>query len=289
MKAGLPPGVLNIVHGYGPGSAGEALVRHPAIKAISFTGESTTGAAIMAAGSHSLKKLSFELGGKGATVVFKDADLEHAAATAARAAFRNQGQVCLAGSRILVEKSVFEPFLELLTRYTEKIRLGDPLDQSTTMGSLIHRSHRDRVASFVGEATQQKGVLLHCGGKIPRQEGAFYQPTLITGVAQHHRIVQEEVFGPVATLQTFEGLDEAMSLVNGTKYGLSCSIFTQDIRQAQQAARMARMGLVWINDWFLRDLHTAFGGMKHSGLGREGGEYSLDFYSELKTISYNPM
>jgi aminomuconate-semialdehyde/2-hydroxymuconate-6-semialdehyde dehydrogenase len=284
--AGLPPGVLNIIHGYGPQSAGEALVRHPGIKAISFTGESSTGSAIMAAGSASLKKLSFELGGKGASLIFKDSDLDWAATTACRAAFRNQGQVCLAGSRIIVEESVAPEFLERLQTAAARIVIGDPLDPQTTMGSLIHRQHRDRVAGFVNEALKQPGVSLLCGGKIPLGHGAYYEPTIITGVRQQDRIVQEEVFGPVVTIQTFREFDEAMDMLNGTRFGLSCSIFTRDLSKAQQAARRARTGLVWINDWFLRDLHTAFGGMKHSGLGREGGDYSLDFYSEIKTISY---
>lgn len=284
-EAGLPPGVLNIIQGLGPQGAGEALVRHPKIKAISFTGESSTGSAIMAAGSQSLKKLSFELGGKGATVVFADADLEKAAATACRAAFRNQGQICLAGSRILVERSVAERFIDRLLHHTRAIKLGDPLDPQTTMGSLIHKNHRERVHSYVLEAQKAPNVELLCGGASGPGRGAYYQPTLLLGVDQKARIIQEEVFGPVATIQVFDGFDEALGWLNGTKYGLSCSVFTENMAKAQRFSRRARMGLVWINDWFLRDLHTAFGGMKHSGLGREGGEYSLDFYSEIKTIS----
>jgi aminomuconate-semialdehyde/2-hydroxymuconate-6-semialdehyde dehydrogenase len=285
-EAGLPPGVLNIIHGLGPQAAGEALVRHPKIKAISFTGESSTGSAIMAAGSQSLKKLSFELGGKGATVVFADADLEKAAGTACRAAFRNQGQICLAGSRILVERSIADRFVGRLIDHARAIRMGDPLDPQTTMGSLIHKTHRERVHSYVGEALETPHVKLLCGGAFGPGRGAYYQPTLLLDVDQKARIIQEEVFGPVATIQIFDGFDEALTLLNGTKYGLSCSVFTENIAKAQRFSRLARMGLVWINDWFLRDLHTAFGGMKHSGLGREGGEYSLDFYSEIKTISY---
>ena len=289
QEAGLPPGVLNVVHGLGPDGVGEALVRHPKIKAISFTGESTTGSAIMAAGASSLKKLSFELGGKGATVVFADADLEKAAMTACRAAFRNQGQICLAGSRILVERPLLEPFLKKLIEHTRAIRVGNPLDPTTTMGSLIHVQHRERVHAYVVDALKDPRVELLCGGQpVAGAEGAFYEPTLILGVDQQSRIVQEEVFGPVATIQVFDGFDEALSLVNGTKYGLSCSVYTENLGKAQSFSRAVRTGLVWINDWFLRDLHTAFGGMKHSGLGREGGEYSLDFYSEIKTISYGP-
>lgn len=285
--AGLPDGVLNIVQGLGPKAAGEEIVRHPGIKAISFTGETLTGSAIMAAGASSLKKLSFELGGKGASVVFDDAQLDRAAAHASRAAFRNQGQICLAGSRILVQRSIVKPFLEKLLAHTQAIRIGDPLDPRTTMGSLIHKAHRDRVHNYVEEALREPGVEVLCGGRKHGERGAFYEPTILTGVQQNSRIVQEEVFGPVATVQVFEDFEQAVHLLNGTRYGLSCSVYTENIGQAQRFARRARTGLVWINDWFLRDLRTAFGGMKHSGLGREGGDYSLDFYSEMKTISYS--
>jgi aminomuconate-semialdehyde/2-hydroxymuconate-6-semialdehyde dehydrogenase len=286
--AGLPPGVVNIVQGLGPHAAGEALVKHQDVKAISFTGETTTGVAIMGAAAPSLKKLSFELGGKGATVVFADADLAKAAKTAVRAAFRNQGQICLAGSRLLIARSVLPQMMDLLLREIRQIRIGDPLDPAATMGSLIAKSHRDKVAQYVEHARTLPGVEIIAGGMIPEgfPSGAYFAPTLITGVAQDSRLIQEEIFGPVLTVQTFDDLGEAMAMLNGTPYGLSCSIFTSDVQLAQQAARMAKMGLVWINDWFLRDLHTAFGGMKRSGVGREGGQYSLDFFSEFKTVTF---
>lgn len=286
-EAGLPRGVFNIVQGEGAQSAGEALVVHPAVKAISFTGETLTGEAIMRAAAPTLKKLSFELGGKGASVVFADADLDTAAATATRAAFRNQGQICLAGSRLIVEESIAGPLLQRVQQHVAAIRVGDPLDEQTTMGSLIARSHREKVSGFVEAARQDKSLTIATGGRIPAglERGAFYAPTVITGVAQESRLIQEEIFGPVLTVQTFRTFDEAMGLLNGTRYGLSCSIWTKDLARAQAAARAAKTGLVWINSWFVRDLHAAFGGMKRSGVGREGGQLSLDFFSDMKTVT----
>ncbi len=287
-EAGVPPGVFNVVQGFGPGEAGEALVTHPDVKAISFTGETRTGEAIMRAAAPSLKKLSFELGGKGASVIFADADLDRAAETATRAAFRNQGQICLAGSRLLVEESAYEAVLQRVLAHVAKIKVGDPLDEKTTMGSLIGKEHREKVMSFVERARTQGEGKIVAGGRIPPSQarGAFYEPTVITGVSQRSALVQEEIFGPVLTVQTFKTQEEAMALLNDTPYGLSCSIWTKDLARAQWAARQARMGLVWINSWFLRDLHAAFGGMKRSGVGREGGRLSLEFFSELKTVTF---
>jgi aminomuconate-semialdehyde/2-hydroxymuconate-6-semialdehyde dehydrogenase len=275
------------VQGFGAGSAGEALVKHPSVRAISFTGETSTGAAIMAAAAPHLKKLSFELGGKGASVIFADADLPMAAATAARAAFRNQGQICLAGSRLIVERRVAAEVLDRVRAAVAQLVIGAPLDANTTFGSLVARDHRDKVASYVDLARHEAGAEIVCGGKIPEgyEAGAYYAPTIITGVHQRSRLIQEEIFGPVLTVQTFDDPDEAMELVNGTRYGLSCSIYTRDDAKAAAASKAARTGLVWLNSWFLRDLHTAFGGMKQSGVGREGGQWSLDFFSELKTVS----
>ncbi len=286
--AGLPNGVVNIVQGFGPNSAGEALVKHPDVKAISFTGETTTGSAIMATGAPTLKKMSFELGGKGASIIFDDANIEEAAKTSARAAFRNAGQVCLAGSRLLVQESVASRVISIIKEEIAKIKIGDPLLESTTLGSLVCREHRDKVAGFVEHARTLKGVSIECGGKIPEsmpKAGAFFEPTLILGVTQDSRLIQEEIFGPVLTVQTFKTVQEAIEMANGTKYGLSASVWTKDTNKAQFVAGKLRMGLVWINSWFIRNLHTAFGGMKSSGVGREGGQYSLDFFSEMKTIS----
>lgn len=293
QKAGVPAGVVNIVQGFGPSSAGEALVKHPGVKAISFTGETVTGAAIMAAGAATLKKMSFELGGKGASVIFADADIEKAAKVATRAAMRNQGQVCLAGSRLLVEESVAPRVIEIVKAEIAKIKMGDPLSESTTLGALCGVEHRNKVLAYVEHAKTIAGVRIEVGGKVPDnmpKAGAWLEPTLITNVPQDSRLIQEEIFGPVLTVQTFKTFDEAIAMVNGTKYGLSCSVWTKDIDKAQHAANKIRTGLVWINSWFIRNLHTAFGGMKHSGVGREGGQYSLDFFSEMKTISIaNPL
>ncbi|MCX6118161.1 MAG: aldehyde dehydrogenase [Proteobacteria bacterium] len=293
QEAGLPPGVVNIVQGFGGASAGEALVKHPGVKAISFTGETVTGSSIMAAGAPTLKKMSFELGGKGASVIFADADLQLAAKTATRAAFRNAGQVCLAGSRLLVEESVFEQVISIVKSEMAQIKMGDPLDPSVTLGSLVNLEHRNKVASYVEYARKTKGHEVIVGGRIPDrfpESSAYFEPTLIKVDSQASRLIQEEVFGPVLTVQTFNSLDQAIELVNGTKYGLSASVWTKDINKAQFVSGKLRMGLVWINSWFIRNLHTAFGGMKHSGVGREGGQYSLDFFSEMKTISQaNPM
>ena len=292
-KAGVPDGVVNIVQGFGPNSAGEALVKHPGIKAISFTGETVTGATIMAAGAPTLKKMSFELGGKGVSVIFSDADIEKAAKVATRAAMRNQGQVCLAGSRLLIEESVAPKVIEIVKAEIAKIKMGSPLEETTTLGSLCGVEHRNKVLSYIEHAKTIPGVRIEVGGKIPEhmpKNGAWLEPTLITNVPQDSRLIQEEIFGPVLTVQTFKTFDEAVAMVNGTKYGLSCSVWTKDIDKANHAANKIRTGLVWINSWFIRNLHTAFGGMKHSGVGREGGQYSLDFFSEMKTVSVaNPL
>ena len=286
QKAGIPDGVVNIVHGFGPNSAGQALVEHPDVKAISFTGETLTGQAIMAKAAPLVKKLSFELGGKGASLVFKDADLKLAAEGCTRAAYRNQGQVCLAGSRLIVHKSIANQLVDLIVGQTKEIKLGHPLNPSTTMGALISIEHRNKVQSYVEYARTIKGVEIVAGGKIPSQlsEGAYFEPTIINNVPQDSRLIQEEIFGPVMTVQTFEEFDEAMSYLNDTKYGLSCSIWSENKSTLDRATRNARTGMVWHNSWMLRNLNAAFGGMKLSGIGREGGEYSLDFYSELKTI-----
>lgn len=287
-RAGAPAGLFNVVQGFGANSAGEALVAHPDVSAISFTGETTTGQAIMKGAAQTLKKVSFELGGKGASVIFADADLTTAAATSCRAAFRNQGQICLAGSRVIVHESVAKEFVALMREAAQQIVVGDPLDPKTTMGALISDDHRSKVMSYIDYAKREGAGKVTCGGQVPShcKKGYFLEPTFIEGVAQNSKLIQEEIFGPVVTIQTFKTQDEALELLNGTPYGLSCSVWTKDNAQAQFMAAGARIGMVWINGWFMRDLHTAFGGMKKSGVGREGGRYSLDFFSEQKTVTY---
>ena len=285
-EAGVPGGIFNVIQGFGPNAIGSALVNHPDVRAISFTGETSTGAAIAASSAPMLKKLSFELGGKGASVVFADADLDQAAKTVVKAAFRNQGQICLAGSRLIVEKSVSEKFVAKVLAHIKEIKVGDPFDDQTTMGAVISAEHKAKVMSFINYALENSYKVV-CGGKetLGMEGGAFIDPTLIVDVPQSSKLIQEEVFGPVLTTQTFETCDEAIALLNGTKYGLSCSVWTSNMQTMAKVSNEARMGLVWQNAWFLRNLNTAFGGMKSSGVGREGGAYSLDFFSELKTIS----
>lgn len=290
MEIDFPPGVINIIHGFGPSEAGEALVRHPGVRAISFTGETATGQAIMAAAAPSLKKLSFELGGKGATLIFADADLDAAVPAAVRAAFRNAGQICLAGSRLLVHRSVRDEVVERVIDGARRLQPGLPLDESTTLGSLISAEHRASVIDAIEGAVRRGARILagHGVDALPPAltNGAYLAPTVIEAAAQTDAIVQTEVFGPVVTIQTFDDDAEALALANGTAYGLSASLWTRDLRRAQAVSGGLRAGLVWVNTWFARELHTAFGGMGHSGIGREGGRHSLDFFSEAKTTTW---
>jgi aminomuconate-semialdehyde/2-hydroxymuconate-6-semialdehyde dehydrogenase len=281
----LPGGAFNLVHGFGPGAAGEAITTHPEVNAVSFTGETTTGQAIMAAASKTLKRISFELGGKGATIVFADAALDEAAGVAAIAAFRNQGQVCTAGSRILVEANIYERFLDALVTRAQAIRVGDPLDPQTEMGSLVHPEHRARVQSYLDFA-RSGGVRILCGGKTPPGSTSpnFLEPTVIAEPNASARLCQEEIFGPVVTVTPFQSEDDAVSIHNGTKYGLASTICTGSVSRAHRVAARLHTGTVWINAWSIRDPRVPFGGYKSSGIGREGGLHSLDFFTETKTV-----
>ena len=285
--AEVPPGVVNLVLGSGPG-AGEPLVAHPDVRLVSFTGGTATGARIAATAAPHFKKLSLELGGKNATLVFADADLEHAVATAVRAAFTNQGEICLCGSRVLVERSCYEDFVEAFVARTRALRVGDPADPGSDLGALVSAAHRDKVAGYVALAREEGGQI-RCGGAAPElpppfDRGYFFQPTVVTGLGPDCRVVREEIFGPVVTLAPFEDEDEAVTLANASRYGLSASVFTRDLARAHRVADQLEVGTVWVNTWMLRDLGMPFGGIKASGLGREGGEYSLDFFTEPKTV-----
>ncbi len=286
IQAGLPPGVLNVVQGFGAEGAGEALTRHPLVSRISFTGETSTGKAIMAAAASSLKKVSFELGGKGANIIFADADLDEAIATSARAAFRNQGQICLAGSRLFVHESVFDRVTEALVDRVKKIKVGDPLSQETEMGALISVEHMEKVQSYI-ELGKREGKLLTGGTRLKELgNGNFLSPAVFTGLDYDSRFCQEEIFGPALPIIPFRTDEEAIQMANGTPYGLSAVLWSKDVDRCHHVSSKLKSGLVWVNCWFTRDLRSAFGGQKSSGIGREGGKYSLDFFSEQKTISY---
>ncbi len=288
FEAGLPPGVLNIVYGIGP-KVGAEIARNPNVKAVSFTGSTKTGSEIARLASPTFKKLSLEMGGKNPTIIFSDCDFEHALNETLRAAFSNQGQICLCGSRIFIEKPLYERFKNALVDKTKQLVLGDPLSLNTDQGALISKSHFEKVFTAVENAKQQGGRLL-CGGKkfvadhYLHGNGYFFEPTLIEGLDPFCSTNQEEIFGPVATLLPFETEEQVLSLSNSTRYGLAATIFTQDLKRAHVLASKLEVGIVWINGWMLRDLRTPFGGMKSSGLGREGGVEALRFFTEQKNI-----
>ena len=281
--AGLPPGVLNIVHGAGS-RVGPALVTHPHVRAISFTGGTATGASIARLAAPLFKRLTLELGGKNPNVVFGDANLDDAIRTGVRAAFENQGEICLCGSRLLVEANIFSEFVERLVDAVRQLRIGDPLDPATDVGSLISEQHRDKVESYIRLAEELGGRVL-CGGRRPAGLGGYFLgPTVITGLDPACRVNQEEIFGPVVTVTPFRDEDEAIRLANDVPFGLSASLWTRDLARAHRVAERIEAGMVWVNCWLLRDLRTPFGGVKASGVGREGGEEALRFFTEPKTI-----
>jgi aminomuconate-semialdehyde/2-hydroxymuconate-6-semialdehyde dehydrogenase len=280
LEAGLPPGVLNVVHGFGPGEAGEALTRHPGVDLVTFTGESATGRAIMGAAAPTLKRLSFELGGKAANVIFGDADLDEAVNVAARAGFTNAGQICLAGARLYVERDAYEDFLARLIDRAEALRLGDPLDAATDIGPLASPEQHQKVLGYLTSA-ERDGAKLNGGGA---DEGWWVRPTVVTNVRSAMRVCRDEIFGPVVTVQPFETEDEALALANDTPYGLNAMVFTESLRRAHRFAAGLRAGTVWVNCFNVRDLRLPFGGYKDSGIGREGGEHSREFFTEGKAV-----
>jgi acyl-CoA reductase-like NAD-dependent aldehyde dehydrogenase len=278
-EAGLPPGVFNVVQGIGE-EAGAALVSHPLVRRISFTGSTETARHIGLAAAQNVVPFTAEMGGKNPFIVFADADLDAAAAKAA-GQYDDAGQVCLAGTRLLIEESVLEPFLEKFHAAVDAHVLGDPRDDATTVSPLIHPDHLERVEGFV-ERARADGQRIVRGGE--RLGGLFYAPTLIEPTGNDAEIVQNEVFGPVLTCQTFHDEDEAVALANSTKYGLSALIYTSSMGRAERVGRAVRSGVVWVNTFLVRDLTAPFGGMRQSGIGREGGDHALDFYSDLKTL-----
>ena len=289
-EAGLPPGVLNIVHGRGA-TTGASLVNHPGVRTISFTGGTATGATIAAAAAPSFKKLTLEMGGKNPALVFADADLSETIPGLLRAAFTNQGQICLCGSRILVQAPVYEEVLAGLVAGTRKLVVGDPQDESTTIGAVVSSAHRDKIESYLALARAEGGTVLTGGGRpvgLPERcrNGFFVAPAVITGLPMDCRVNQEEIFGPVVTVMPFQDEEEAIALANQSPYGLAATLWTRDVARAHRVAARIDCGTVWVNCWLLRDLRVPFGGMKQSGLGREGGDEAIRFFTEAKNVCH---
>ena len=286
--AGVPNGVFNLVHGFGEGSTGEYLVSHPDINGVTFTGESRTGSAIMKACAPGLKPVSFELGGKNAAIIFADCDREQTIAELSEGIFLNTGQVCLCAERVYVERPIFEWFVAAMKRKAESMRIGWPTEKDTQLGPLISTGHREKVLSYF-QMARELGATIVTGGGVPhfgdsRDHGAYVQPTILTGLAESSCCVKDEIFGPVCHIAPFDSEEEAVTKANDTKYGLAASIWTSDLKRAHRVARQMNVGITWVNCWFLRDLRTPFGGVGLSGIGREGGTHSLNFYSELNNI-----
>lgn len=284
-EAGLPPGVLNILTGSG-GTVGTAMTTHPYVRRISFVGESSTGKTVMRNASENLIPVSLELGGKSANIVFEDADLDEAVAGSIDAIYRNQGEICLAGSRVLVQESVYDQFLEKFVAAVKKIRVGDPLDENTDMGALISQSHLTSVDQYV-QIGISEGAKLAAGGKrvegLP--QGNFYEPTVLYDVDNKMKVAQEEIFGPVLVVIPFKTEEDAVRIANDSIYGLAGVVWSNNLRRAHRVADQINSGLFWINCWYYRDLRTPFGGSKASGIGREGGRHSFEFYTEAKTVT----
>lgn len=286
-EAGLPAGVFNVVHGYGH-KVGDAMTRHPLIKAISFTGGTNTGATIAKIAAPMFKKLSLELGGKNPNIIFADCDFDDAVSTTLRSSFANQGQICLCGSRIFIERSIYEKFKEAFVAKVSKTKVSYPTDPEAKLGAVVSKGHMEKVLSYIDLAKEEGGTVLTGGHQVilggEYAEGYYIRPTVIEGLAYDCRTNQEEIFGPVVTLTPFDTEEEVLMMANSTEYGLSATIWTQNLTTAHRVADNIHAGIVWINSWLVRDLRTPFGGVKNSGVGREGGFEALRFFTEAKNV-----
>lgn len=286
-EAGLPEGVLNIVHGLGH-KVGDAMTKHPKIKAISFTGGTTTGKTIAAIAAPMFKKLSLELGGKNPNIIFADCNFEEALSTTMRSSFANQGQICLCGSRIFIERPIYEKFKEAFVAKTAKSKVSYPSDPEANLGAVVSKSHMEKVLSYVELAKEEGGTVLTGGEQVKLDgeyaNGYYIRPTIIEGLTYDCRTNQEEIFGPVVTITPFDTEEEVLMMANSTEYGLAATVWTENLRKAHRVADNLHSGIVWINSWLVRDLRTPFGGMKSSGVGREGGFEALRFFTEAKNV-----
>lgn len=287
-EVGVPPGVYNVVHGYGPEAAGEYLTRHEEVDAITFTGETRTGTEIMKAAADGIRDVSFELGGKNAGIVFADCDFDAAVEGIFRSAFMNTGQVCLGTERVYVERPLFDRFVAALKARCEAVNYGRPSDAGSNYGPLISQEHKRKVLSYYAKAIAEGATLVTGGGvpdlPAPLSLGAWVQPTIWTGLPETASVVREEIFGPCCHIRAFDREDEVIQLANANRYGLSTTIWTENLKRAHRMAASIDVGITWVNSWFLRDLRTPFGGSKQSGIGREGGVHSLEFYTEMRNV-----
>jgi aminomuconate-semialdehyde/2-hydroxymuconate-6-semialdehyde dehydrogenase len=287
-EVGLPNGVLNVVHGTGP-NVGTAITAHPKINTISFTGGTVTGRKVAEACAPLFKKVSLELGGKNPNIIFADADLDAAIAGSVRSSFANQGQICLCGSRVFVERSAYKDFVERFTEKVSQLKMGDPLDEKTDQGAIASKTQLDKIMFYV-DLAQKEGGKVALGGRAPDpinercRDGYFFQPTVITGLPVSCRTNREEIFGPVVTITPFDNEEEVITYANDCDYGLASSVWTQNLARAHRVAEQINTGTVWVNCWLVRDLRVPFGGMKQSGVGREGGEEALRFFTEAKNV-----
>jgi|TARA_B110000263_G_scaffold146111_1_gene126689 aminomuconate-semialdehyde/2-hydroxymuconate-6-semialdehyde dehydrogenase len=284
---GIPNGVYNVVHGFGAGSTGEFLSNHPGVDALTFTGETTTGEAIMTAAARGVRPVSLELGGKNPAIVFDDADMEQTLEGLGRSCFANTGQVCLGTERLYVQRSVFDEVVERLGQKAKEYRFGDPFSASTTMGPLISAKHRSKVLSYYNQA-REDGATVIAGGDVPavadHDNGYWIEPTVWTGLTEDSSVIREEIFGPCTHVTPFDSEEEVLAMANDSPYGLATSVWTTNLSRAHRVSRQIDVGICWVNSWFLRDLRTPFGGSKRSGIGREGGIHSLEFYTEQRNV-----